>query len=324
MPKILAEKVLCNWEKNSGRYEKPPIEYFAGLASNIKEVGQIAPVYLRKNKDKQLEVEIGFCRYEAFIILNRQERASGKEEDELTLMEYVLDTEKLDEKALFLKAQSENGWRTDKSPMDFAFAITKMIDVHGMTQAEVADWFNFKSQGSVSGYKSLMKLSKNLQNQVHNGEISYTHALQLLKEPEQTRQALVDVAKAKDGKVTGRGLQEAKNGGNGASGNPKEVKARERNPSLPQGEDIIPVFTKNFVDLFKLLMSWEKKLEKDKKYISGDASMVISRILSWGKGKVDGEYLRRELNTICPFEEEDLPVIEEEEEEEEREEGKEQ
>ena len=49
MPKILAEKVLCNWEKNSGRYEKPPLEYFAGLSNNIKQVGQLAPVKIDLN-----------------------------------------------------------------------------------------------------------------------------------------------------------------------------------------------------------------------------------------------------------------------------------
>ncbi len=311
---ILAENVKCDWENNKkARYEKPPLEYFASLATNIRENGQIAPVILKKkDKEKELEVEIGFCRREAMVILNRQERAEGKEEHQLTLMQYVLESEKLDSKAEFLKQISENGFRTKQSPMDYCVNIIAMADEYGMTQAEIADFFGFQSQGSVSGYKSLYKLSPNLQKQVHTGEISYTHALSLLKEPEATRESLVEALKAKDGKVTNKGIKE----GSG-SGNPKELSAKERNPVLPsgppKGEDMVPKFVKSPTDLHTLLMKLEKKAEKDPKYLTSEASMVLSRVLSWFKGRFDDEYLRVEINKLCPEKED---VIEEEEEKE--------
>lgn len=319
---MLVDNLVADWNKNTSRFEKPNREHFVALSYSIEEEGQKHPIHVFKNDDKQFEVEIGYSRYEAVKELNRRERASGKEEEELTKIQYVL-IPKPNEKQRFLAQLSENLFRTNWTPMDFACTCKIMTEKFQMTQAEVAEKLGFSSQGSVSGYLSLFKLNPSLQKDVHNGIIPYTKALEILKEPEHTRQALADDAKAKGGgKVTGKSLKAAKEG----SGNPKELSVR--NPQLPQGpppkKDEVPHFTKGFTDLFNALMKWEKKVEKDPNYITSEASMVVSKILSWAKGKVLDEDLRMFLNRSIPEIEDDYDLeAAASETEEEKEEGKE-
>ncbi len=312
---VLADNIVLNWSKNKSRYEKPSDDYFVQLSFSIEEEGQKHPVHLFKNKNKELEAEIGFSRIEAHKILNRRERAAGKEEEDLTKVKYILIPEP-NEKQRFLDQLAENHFRTGWTPMDYAQTCKVMVEEFGMTQAEVSEKLGFKSQGSVSGYLSLFKLSPSLQKDVHNGTIPYSKALELLKEPEHTRQALADQAKELGGgKVTGKGLKAAKEG-QGAIGNggPKELGVR--NPQLPQGppkgKDEVPHFVKGFADLWTLLMKWERKNEKDKGHVSSESSMVVSKVLSWAKGKLLDEDLRMQLNKLIPELPEEEDILEEE------------
>lgn len=308
---ILADDIVLDWGKNKSRYERPEDEKITQLSFSLEEEGQKHPVHLFKNKEKKFEAEIGFCRIEALKILNRRERAGGKEEEDLTKVKYILITPP-DEKTRFLDQLAENHNRTNWTPMDYAQTCKVMTDELGMTQAEIADKLGFKSQGSVSGYISLFKLSKNLQLDVHKGLIPYSKALEILKEPENTRQSLADQAKSLgNGKVTGKSLQAAREG----SGNPKELNPKSRDPKLPngppKGETVNPLFTRGFTDLWTLANKWEKKNEQNYGHISAEASMVVSKILSWAKGKVLDEDLRMFMNRTVPEVPDDIPIEDE-------------
>ena len=138
-----------------------------------------------------------------------------------------------------------------------------------------------------------------------------------MKAPPESRQALVDAHKDPNGKVKAKDLK-GSNGGGG--GNPKPLTASS--PRLPEGpkvgENMVPRFVKGPTELHNLLMKWEKKAEKDVTYISSEASLVLSRVLSWLKGKIDDEKLREELNKYVPQYDDELPENDEVEEEKEK------
>ena len=308
---FLIDELECDWKENEARYERPPEEKLAAMSYNIEEMGQIAPIVIGKPKDKSFKgrVKVGFCRYEAFVILNRRQRAAGVADNEVTKIKCIVEKEG-DEEHRFDEQMSENYFRSDNSPMDVAQICKTLTEKFGKTQAEIADKLHFKSQGTVSGYLSLFKLDKNLQLQVHNGTISYTAALELLKAPPESRQALVDAHKDGNGKVKAKDLKASSGGG---GGNPKPLTtASPRLPEgPPKGEDMVPRFVKGPTELHNLLQKWEKKAEKDSTFFSSEASLVLSRVLSWLKGKIDDEKFRTEMNKYVPEYNDILPENEE-------------
>lgn len=291
----LAENIVADWSNNKGRFGVPTQAQLNDLAFNIKDHGQAQPIVCKYNKSKQLVVDIGYCRHTALLILNEIEENEGKPK---TKIKYVLENGEEDEKAHFLKQLGENHFRTF-SPMDMSKSMRVMSEHFKMTQQEIAEFFCFKSQGTVSQYLSLMKLDNGLQHKLHTGLLSYTDAMALLKVPENLRN---DVAEKATDPESGK-ISVKKNKGTSESSDPKELgnsqgklgDTRAGDPRLPgsQSHSHTPTFVKSPTDLWNDVTKWENANK-----LSDDASRVCTLFGNYFRGTIKGVDFPQRANDL--------------------------
>lgn len=283
---VLIDNIVVDWAKNM-RWGKPRPEVIQDLANNLYDVGQEQPISIIKNKSGNWEVRHGFCRAEAFKILNRRERAEGKSEEELTRCKAVVvrGEEDLDS---IISNISENEKRAALSPMDRAYGMSILMQ-KGKTQQEVAEFYGFKSQGSVSNYLSLLKLDKDTQNAIHAGQISYAAALELLKVPEKDRKSIMDAAKGE--KKDQARTPPAKDEGASSPAPVRTAAIREARAILPGSK-----FSRN-VSKFRELLA---NLESDKAEVEAedDVLKVLNHVMRWFEGDYTNVTLIEKCNKV--------------------------
>jgi len=289
-----AENIVADWGNNKGRFGVPTQAQLNDLAFNIRDHGQAQPIVCKINKSKQLVVDIGYCRHTALLILNEIEENEGKPK---TKIKYVLENGEEDEKAHFLKQLGENHFRTF-SPMDMSKSMKVMSEHFKMTQQEIAEFFCFKSQGTVSQYLSLMKLDAGLQNKLHTGLLSYTDAMALLKVPENLRD---DVATKATDPDTGK-ISVKKNKSSEGSGDPKELGNSQGklgdtrvggDPRVPGSPSHTPTFVKSPTDLWNDITKWENSNK-----LSDDASRVCTLFGNYFRGTIKGVDFPQRANDL--------------------------
>ena len=135
------------------------------LALSIKQYGIINPIILRK-KDNRYEIVAGERRYRASKLLGLE-----------TIPARIIEA---DDKTSAEIAIIENIQREDLSIIEEARSYRKLVDVCGITQAELAQKLG-KSQGTIANKMRLLNLCDEVQEALMHNKISERHARALLQ-----------------------------------------------------------------------------------------------------------------------------------------------
>ena len=139
-------------------------EKITDLAESIKEHGVIQPIVVRKNGNLY-EIIAGERRYRAVKYLNLETiPAIIKDYDDVTTASVAI---------------IENIQREDLTSIEEAVAYRKLMNLHGITQAELANQIS-KSQSTIANKIRLLNLSQEVQDAILKREISERHARTLL------------------------------------------------------------------------------------------------------------------------------------------------
>lgn len=149
------------------------------LTKSIKEKGILQPVLVRKQGDVY-ELIAGERRYRAANLLNLKEIPA--------IVRNVDDRDSL-ELALIENIQREN-----LNVIEEAHAYQYLIDKFSMTQEELSDVLG-KARATVANILRLLKLPKEIQEEIKKGRISYAHGRALLEvqDVNQQRKLLQDI-----------------------------------------------------------------------------------------------------------------------------------
>jgi len=147
-------------------------EKITDLAESIKEHGVIQPIVVRKGENSY-EIIAGERRFRAVKYLNLSTiPAIIKDYDDITTASVAI---------------IENIQREDLTSIEEAIAYRKLMNLHGITQAELANQIS-KSQSTIANKIRLLNLSQEVQDAILKREISERHARTLLSVKEEEMQ----------------------------------------------------------------------------------------------------------------------------------------
>lgn len=151
------------------------------LTKSVKQYGVLQPIIVKKNADRY-EIVAGERRW-------RAAQAAGLSEVPVVVRDY--DAQKAKEIAIV-----ENIQRTDLNPIEEALAYKSLIEEYNLTQEELSEKVA-KNRSTITNSLRLLKLSKNIQQYMIDGQISSGHARALLSlEDEGKRELLaIDIIK---------------------------------------------------------------------------------------------------------------------------------
>ncbi len=154
------------------RNEKQPRWVFSEaeieeLSASIREKGVLQPILLRAHPDMDGHYEI--------VAGERRWRASQK----AGLHELPALIRELDDAQVLEIAVIENVQRAALNPIEEATAYQQLVEIHGRTQAEVADAVG-KSRAHVANAVRLLNLPESVRSYVIDGKLSAGHARALL------------------------------------------------------------------------------------------------------------------------------------------------
>ncbi len=152
-------------------------EKIEDLANSIKEHGVIQPIVVRKT-DLGYEIVAGERRW-------RAAREAGLKEVPCIIRE-------LSDEQNMLFAIIENMQREDLNPIEEAEGLEKMIETFGLTQEEVSKSVG-KSRPYITNLLRLLKLPKEIQEMISNGDITTGHGRALITVENTKRQ--IEIAK---------------------------------------------------------------------------------------------------------------------------------
>lgn len=135
------------------------------LVQSIKEKGMIQPVVVRQRGDRY-EIIAGERRYRAAKSLNLKEIP--------IVLKEVTDQESLE------MALIENVQREDLNSIEEARAYQYLIDTYELTQERISEIIG-RSRTSVANTLRLLKLPKEIQEDIRKGRISFAHGRALLE-----------------------------------------------------------------------------------------------------------------------------------------------
>ena len=175
------------------------------LAQSIREHGLIEPLVVRRRGD-DFEIVAGERRWRA------AQRAG--------LREVLVVVRDVSPKEAYELALIENIQREDLNAIEFAEALSRLIEEHGYTQETLADRVG-KDRSTVANALRLLKLPEKVRKMVVSGDLSEGHARALLGAPnESSLSALAD--RVATGRLSVRETEAlvrgSKKGGGGGSG----------------------------------------------------------------------------------------------------------
>jgi len=145
----------------------------AELLNSIREKGIIQPITVRKHED-------------GYQLIAGERRLRAVRDLELaTIPAYILDVH-TDEEMMELSI-IENIHREDLNPIDIANSYKRLIDECKLTQEVVAQKVG-KDRSTVTNFLRLLKLPRQIQGGVQNGELTMGHARALLALSNKERQ----------------------------------------------------------------------------------------------------------------------------------------
>jgi ParB family transcriptional regulator, chromosome partitioning protein len=145
------------------------------LTQSIKEHGLIEPLVVRK-RGEEYELIAGERRWRA------AQRAG--------LREVLVVVRDVSAKNAFELALIENIQREDLNAIEFAEALSRLIEEHGYTQETIADRMG-KDRSTVANALRLLKLPDRVRRLVVKGELSEGHARALLGAPNEASLAVL-------------------------------------------------------------------------------------------------------------------------------------
>ena len=171
------------------------------LTKSVKQYGVLQPTIVKKIGNRY-EIVAGERRW-------RAAQAAGLSEVPVVVRDY--DDQKAKEIAII-----ENIQRTDLNPIEEALAYKSLIEEYNLTQEELSDKVS-KNRSTITNSLRLLKLSKNIQQYMIDGQISSGHARALLSlEDEGKRELLaLDIMKrslsVRDTEKAAKALSKKKN-----------------------------------------------------------------------------------------------------------------
>ena len=171
------------------------------LTKSVKQYGVLQPIIVKKIGNRY-EIVAGERRW-------RAAQAAGLSEVPVVVRDY--DDQKAKEIAII-----ENIQRTDLNPIEEALAYKSLIEEYNLTQEELSDKVS-KNRSTITNSLRLLKLSKNIQQYMIDGQISSGHARALLSlEDEGKRELLaLDIIKrnlsVRDTEKAAKALSKKKN-----------------------------------------------------------------------------------------------------------------
>jgi len=143
------------------------------LTNSVKQYGVLQPILVKKIGD----------RYEIVAGERRAAQAAGLSEVPIVVRDY--DEQKAKEIAII-----ENIQRTDLNPIEEALAYKSLIEEYSLTQEELSDKVS-KNRSTITNSLRLLKLSKNIQQYMIDGQISSGHARALLSLEDEGKRELL-------------------------------------------------------------------------------------------------------------------------------------
>ena len=145
------------------------------LTKSVKQYGVLQPIIVKKIGNRY-EIVAGERRW-------RAAQAAGLSEVPVVVRDY--DDQKAKEIAII-----ENIQRTDLNPIEEALAYKSLIEEYNLTQEELSDKVS-KNRSTITNSLRLLKLSKNIQQYMIDGQISSGHARALLSLEDEGKRALL-------------------------------------------------------------------------------------------------------------------------------------
>lgn len=146
----------------------------SALEADIRANGQLQPGTVYKRADGKLQLVSGFGRYAAVCAINK-----GLAKGEEPLLFQVLIT-RCNETEAIIQNIRENVHRTNISPIEEAITMQRLLDQYGKTQEDVAKIFG-RSQAHVSQRLTLLALTDDARQRLHDGDIPVSSAMKLAK-----------------------------------------------------------------------------------------------------------------------------------------------
>lgn len=160
---INIENIEANDSQPRTHFEEEKIQE---LATSIQENGLLQPIVVRPISRNKYQIVVGERRFRAC-------KFAG-------LTEIPCIVQKLDEKETATAALVENIQREDLSPIEEALAYQQLMELHDLTQSELAQRVG-KKQSTVANKIRLLQLPMTIQEAVKRKEITERHARALLK-----------------------------------------------------------------------------------------------------------------------------------------------
>jgi ParB-like chromosome segregation protein Spo0J len=178
---------------------------YSMLPPSMGGIGQIQPIEARRKQDKTLLITLGFTRINAARRIRQGFTYNGThyQDPNYTIQVRVIDC---DDPTALKRNIAENAQRNPTSPIDDAYNQIKLATECGMTDQEIANFYNTTST-KIKTLRKLLQHTPAIQHQIHTGEISVTAALTLLELPEEEREQAIQNAKRNTGTINGAKIQ---------------------------------------------------------------------------------------------------------------------
>lgn len=188
-------------ENLRGRHKPPTEEQVIERALSMMKHGQLQPVEGRKLANKRIQIIMGFTRTNAARLIRKGfTDAEGVHHcDPKFMLKLVVVT--ANDREAFTYNIVENAHRNYTSDVDDAHNHRILSERYGMTDAEITALYQYKDKGRVGRLRKLLLLPEEVQDQVHDGRMTVTAALDLLELPSDKQAEVIKAATKDTGKV---------------------------------------------------------------------------------------------------------------------------
>jgi hypothetical protein len=298
--RLSPDKIVADTEYNGRRYHDSEIEdltmQIVEAGKLLQAVGVAGPYKTGEHKGKY-RLWFGFRRFLAMSDIIAGGLAATDNES-LTMIDCnLISDDPLDDKAAFLANLAENTDRKERTPMDDAVNLVRLIDEFGLSNADAAKAMRMKPS-LASQRKTLAYLPVSLHKYIADGAISASVGYELSKLPveevEATAEKLIAEAKAAGGKRVTRDQMaestrataaEAPEGGEAPEGDAAPAK---RARAVIKPRSVKAAFS--FLSIYKLT---DIKSEK------GQRQLIVEFMEKVFAG-VDEKKLKKEFDAILP------------------------
>ena len=256
MPACLLENIVPNINQPRKQFLDSEIN---DLSESIKKNGLLQPILTRKLENGKYEIVAGERRY----------RASKK----AGLKEIPVFVKKLTDKDVLILSIIENVQREDLTPIEEARAYQLMIIDYKVTQQEVSEAVS-KSRATIANMIRLLKLPQIVQDYISSFKITAGHGkilLSLEKESDILSFSEMIINESLSVRELERRIKELKN-----DKPKKKPKTIDKNPSLPQIEEI----TKKLSNKFNTKIKVNDKKNKGKILIEYNSKEELDNLVA--------------------------------------------